>query len=165
MAERANRYSCAAARSFGLGGGALGAALTGASGATGAAITAAPCPLTAFSFLAGRVGWGFFATGAETFFAGAGETFFAGAALGGALPILDGAAARDGAAFTAFTTFLAGTLLFAAGAFFAAGFDAGFRAAGFFADAAEPGFFATGFAAFLAGDFLAAAILCLPRPT
>ena len=162
MAERANRYSCAAARSFGLGGGALGSALTGASGANGAAVTAATGPLTAFSFLAGRVGWGFFATGAETFFTGAGETFFAGAALGGALAILDGAAARDGAAFAAF---LAGTLLFAAGAFFAAGFDAGFLAAGFFADAFEPAFFATGFAAFLAGDFFAAAILCLPRPT
>lgn len=163
MAERANRYSCAAARSFGLGGGAaLGAVLTGASGATGAAVRAAICPLTAFWFLAGRVGWGFFAAGAETFFTGAGETCFAGGALGGALLILDGVAARDGAAFVAF---LAGALLLAAGAFFAAGFDAGFLAARFFADAFEPAFFATGFAVFLAGDFFAAAISCLPRPT
>ena len=119
MAERANRYSCAAARSFGLGGGAaLGAVLTGASGATGAAVTAATCPLTAFSFLAGRVGWGFFAAGAEIFFTGAGETFFAGAAFGGALLIFDGLAARGGATFVAF---FAGALLFAANGFFAAG--------------------------------------------
>jgi hypothetical protein len=141
--------------------------LTGASGATGAAVTAATCPLTAFSFLAGRVGWGFFAAGAETFFAGAGETFFAGAAFGGALLVLDGVAVRDGAAFVAF---LAGTLLLAAGAFFAAGLGAaflaaGFFATGFFAGAFDPAFFATGFAAFLAGDFFAAAISCLPRPT
>jgi hypothetical protein len=137
--------------------------LTGASGAIGAAVEAATCPLTALSFLADRVGWGFFAAGAETFFTGAGETFFAGAALGGALLIFDGLAARDGAA--AFAGFLAGALPLAAGDFFGAGFGAAFLAAGFFAAALDTAFFATGFAALLAGDFFAAAISCLPRPT
>jgi len=163
VAERANKYSCAAARSFGLGGGAaFGAVLTGASGAIGAPVEAATCPLTALSFLAGRVGWGFFAPGAETFFTGAGETFFAGAALGGALLIFDGLAARGGAAFAGF---LAAVLPLAAGDFFGAGFGAAFLATGFFAAALDTAFFATGFAALLAGDFFAAAISCLPRPT
>jgi hypothetical protein len=162
VAERASRYSCAAARSFGLGGGAaFGAVLAGASGAPGAAVAAANCPLIALSFLADRVGWGFFAAGAETFFTGAGETFFAGAAFGGALLTFDGVAARDGAAFVAF---VAGALLLAAGDFFTAGFGVGFFAAGFLAGAFDPAFFATGFAAFLAGDFFAAAMSCLPRP-
>lgn len=114
------------------------------------------------SFLADRVGWDFFAAGAETFFTGAGETFFAGAAFGGTLLIFDGVDARDGAAFVAF---VAGALLLAAGDFFTAGFGVGFFAAGFFAGGAfDPAFFATGFAAFLAGDFFAAAMSCLPRP-
>ena len=134
--------------------------LTGAIGEIGA-VAAATCPLTVFGCLAGRLGWGFLATGAETVFTGATETFFAGAAFGGALLILDGLAAGEGASLVAF---LAGALLFAIGAFFAAGLDAAFFT-GFFAAVFGLAFFATGFAAFLAGDFLAAAIWCLPRPT
>ena len=162
MADRANRYSCAAARSFGLGAGAtFGAVLAVASGAI-AAVGAATGPLTAFSFLAGRVGRGFFTGGNKTLFAGAAEAFFAGAAFGGALVTLDGVAARDGATFGVFLT---GAWLLAAGAFFTADLGGAFFAAGFFGAAVVVAFFATGFTALRAGDFFAAAIVCLPRPT
>jgi hypothetical protein len=60
-------------------------------------------------------------------------------------------------------------LALAAGAFFRADLDdgffaAGFFAAGFFGAAFVVAFFATGLAAFRAGDFFAAAMVCLPRP-
>lgn len=162
MADRASRYSCAAARSFGLGGGAaFDAALAVVRGAIAAPLGAATGALTAFTFLADRVDWGFVAGGAATFFSGAAETFFAGAAFDGALVTLDGLAAPDGAAFV---DFLAGALALAAGAFFAAGFDDGFFAAGFFGAAFVVAFFARGLAALRAGDFFAAAMMCLPRP-
>ncbi|MGE5161231.1 MAG: hypothetical protein ACM3O5_06975 [Betaproteobacteria bacterium] len=168
VADRANRYSCAAARSFGLGGGAAwGAAPTVASGAITAPLGCATGALAAFTFLAGRVDWGLFAGGAATFFCGAAATFLAGAAFD------DGfcAAGFFGAALVAPLT---GALALAAGAFFKAGFDDGFFAAGFFAAgffatgffgaALVVAFFATGLAGLRVGDFFAAAMVCLPRP-
>jgi hypothetical protein len=154
VADRASKYSCAAARSLGVGdGAACGSALTDASGTTGAVATAGAAT-AGRSALAGRAPWTAFAAGADDLRSGTAATFFAGSAFGAGLLIVDGFAARGGAFGLPFATGLR------AATFGAAFFGAGFLAAGF-----EAAFFATGFAAFLAGGFFAAAMSCLPRPT